>query len=84
MSAPSLLGGLEPTRLSNQANFDWGTIEHQKFDVVQLSEMKQSCELNCFSTLGANLAYCYSGTRVMKWLAKQALNGFQGATGSFE
>jgi hypothetical protein len=46
--------------------------------------MKQSCELNCFSTLGANLAYCYSGTRVMKWLAKQALNGFQGTTGSFE
>ena len=50
----------------------------------QLNEMKQSCELNCFSTLGANLAYCYSGTRVMKWLAKQALHGFQGATGSFE
>jgi MoaA/NifB/PqqE/SkfB family radical SAM enzyme len=77
-------GTLAPCFPMYNANYDWGTIEHQKFDVGQLSEMKQSCELNCFSTLGANLAYCYSGTRVMKWLAKQALNGFQGATGSFE
>jgi MoaA/NifB/PqqE/SkfB family radical SAM enzyme len=77
-------GTLAPCFPMYNANYDWGTIEHQKFDVAQLSEMKQSCELNCFSTLGANLAYCYSGTRVMKWLAKQALNGFQGATGSFE
>ena len=77
-------GTLSPCFPMYNATYDWGTIEHQKFDVKQLNEMKHTCEVNCFSTLGANLAYCYSGTRVMKWLAKQALNGFQGATGSFE
>jgi len=46
--------------------------------------MKKGCEPNCFSTLGYNVAYCYSVARVMKWLWKQALNGFQGVTGSFE
>ena len=66
------------------ATYDWGTVGNQKFDVKQLSEMKKGCEPNCFSTLGYNVAYCYSTTRVMKWLWKQAMNGFQGATGSFE
>jgi hypothetical protein len=46
--------------------------------------MKKSCELQCFSTLGYNLAYCYSTTRVLKWLWKQAKHGFQGVTGSFD
>jgi MoaA/NifB/PqqE/SkfB family radical SAM enzyme len=77
-------GSLAPCFPMYNATYDWGTIEKPKFNVRQLSEMKKSCELNCFSPLGANLAYCYSGTRVMKWLARQALNGFQGATGSFE
>ena len=77
-------GTLAPCFPMYNANYDWGVIENQKFDVKQLSEMKKSCELNCFSTLGANLAYCYSGTRVIKWLVKQAAHGFQGATGSFE
>lgn len=77
-------GTLAPCFPMYNATYNWGTVGHQKFDVGQLNEMKQTCELNCFSTLGANLAYCYSGTRVMKWLAKQALNGFQGTTGSFE
>jgi MoaA/NifB/PqqE/SkfB family radical SAM enzyme len=77
-------GTLAPCFPMYNATYDWGTIENQKFDVRQLNDMKQECELNCYSTLGANLAYCYSGTRVMKWLAKQALNGFQGTTGSFE
>jgi len=39
--------------------------------------MKKGCEPNCFSTLGYNVAYCYSAARVMKWLWKQAMNGFQ-------
>ena len=77
-------GTVAPCFPMYNATYDWGTIENHKFDVHQLNDMKQECELNCFSTLGANLAYCYSGTRVMKWLAKQALNGFQGTTGSFE
>lgn len=77
-------GTVAPCFPMYNATYDWGVIGDHKFDVRQLNEMKKSCELNCFSTLGANLAYCYSGTRVMKWLAKQAMHGFQGATGSFE
>jgi hypothetical protein len=46
--------------------------------------MKKGCEPNCFSTLGYNVAYCYSMARVVKWLVKQAMHGFQGVTGSFE
>jgi hypothetical protein len=33
---------------------------------------------------GYNVAYCYDVSRVIKWLWKQALHGFQGVTGSFE
>jgi hypothetical protein len=55
-----------------------------RFDLQQLAEMKKGCEPHCFSTLGYNVAYCYSAGRVMKWLYKQALNRFQGVTGSFE
>jgi hypothetical protein len=37
----------------------------------------------CFSALNHYLAHCYDATRVVKWLAKQAAHGFQGASGSF-
>jgi hypothetical protein len=33
------------------ATHDWGKVAHEKFDVKQLNEMKQSCELHCYSTL---------------------------------
>jgi hypothetical protein len=66
------------------AKYDWGTAENQKFDKQQLLDMKKGCEPNCFSTLGYNVAYCYSMSRVVKWLVKQAMHGFQGVTGSFE
>src|SRR6266567_553639 len=77
-------GTLAPCFPMYNASYDWGTVANQKFDVKQLSEMKKGCEPNCFSTLGYNVAYCYSAARVMKWLWKQAMNGFQGVTGSFE
>jgi hypothetical protein len=66
------------------AGYDWGAVGQQKFEQKQLIEMKQGCEPNCFSTLGYNVAYCYSSARVMKWLARQAMHGFQGVTGSFD
>jgi hypothetical protein len=66
------------------AKYNWGVVEHHKFDFKQLAEMKRGCEPHCFSTLGYNLAYCYSAARVMRWLFKQALRGFQGVTGSFD
>lgn len=77
-------GTLAPCFPMYNATYDWGTIEAPRFERRQLNEMKQSCELHCFSTLGANLAYCYSVARVVKWLARQALRGFQGTTGSFD
>jgi MoaA/NifB/PqqE/SkfB family radical SAM enzyme len=77
-------GTLAPCFPMYNATYDWGTIENHKFDRKQLAEMKQGCEPHCFSTLGYNVAYCYDTARVMKWLFKQAINGFQGATGSFE
>src|SRR5208337_805060 len=77
-------GTLAPCFPLYNATYDWGTVGNEKFDVKQLAEMKKGCEPNCFSTLGYNVAYCYSAARVMKWLCKQALNGFQGVTGSFE
>jgi MoaA/NifB/PqqE/SkfB family radical SAM enzyme len=77
-------GSLAPCFPMYNAKFDWGTVGNQKFDKQQLNEMKQGCEPQCFSTLGYNVAYCYSVARVLKWLWKQAKHGFQGVTGSFE
>src|ERR1700722_15590285 len=77
-------GTLAPCFPMYNAKYDWGAVENQKFNLKQLTDMKQGCEPNCFSTLGYNVAYCYDVSRVMKWLWKQAMHGFQGATGSFE
>lgn len=30
-----------------------------------------------------NLGYCYNDARVIRWVMKQAMRGFQGVTGSF-
>jgi len=77
-------GTIAPCFPMYNAKYDWGSIGKQRFDKKQLAEMKHGCEPNCFSTLGYNVAYCYDVSRVMKWLWKQAKNGFQGVTGSFE
>ncbi len=66
------------------ATFDWGSIEGHKFDQRQLREMKKTCEKHCFSTLNHTLAYCYNDARVIKWLWKQARNGFGTGARSFE
>jgi hypothetical protein len=50
----------------------------------QLREMKVDCQKRCFSTLNHNLAYCYNPSRAIRWVFKQAANGFRGTTGSFE
>ena len=66
------------------AQHDWGTIEAPKFDRTQLITMKKTCQKHCFSTLNHNLAFCYNDARAIKWLWKQARNGFQGGATSFE
>ena len=76
-------GTLAPCFPMYSATHDWGTIENHNFEVPQLNEMKKTCQTHCFSTLNHNLGFCYNDNRVIKWVLKQALHGFQGVTGSF-
>ena len=76
-------GTLAPCFPMYSAKHDWGVIENHKFAVSQLDEMKQSCQTHCFSTLNHNLGFCYNDARVIHWVLKQAVRGFQGVTGSF-
>jgi len=66
------------------ARVDWGHIGRVKFDLAQLNAMKVDCQRNCFSTLQHNLGYCYDDRRVLKWVVRQASNGFRGGASSFE
>ncbi len=76
-------GTLAPCFPMYSATFDWGVVGAHKFEKAQLTDMKAGCQPHCFSTLNHNLAYCYDAMRVVKWMGKQALHGFQGASGSF-
>jgi len=77
-------GTLAPCFPMYSATHDWGTIEKPKFERTQLTEMKQSCQPHCFSTLNHIVAYGYNDRRVIKWMLRQALGGFQGIKGNFE
>ncbi len=77
-------GTLVPCFPMYSAQHDWGTIEGHHFDRSQLKTMKETCQKHCFSTLNHILGFCYNDARVLKWLWKQALNGFQGGARSFE
>ena len=76
-------GTLAPCFPMYSATYDWGVAGRHKFEAKQLQEMKDGCQPHCFSTLNHNLAYCYDAMRVVRWMGKQALRGFQGASGSF-
>lgn len=73
-------GTLAPCFPMYTATHDWGAIENPKFDVKQLDEMKVECSKHCLSTCNYILAYCYDTARVIKWVARQSLHGFRGAT----
>jgi radical SAM protein with 4Fe4S-binding SPASM domain len=73
-------GTLAPCFPMYSANYDWGTIENHKFEPGPLNEMKKSCQPHCFSTLNHIVGFCYNDARVIKWLFKQAMHGFQGVT----
>jgi len=77
-------GSVGPCFPMYAATYDWGTIDGHKFDSGQLREMKKTCQRHCFSTLNHSLGYCYNDARVVKWLWKQARNGFRGGARSFE
>jgi len=62
---------------------DWGTIRDPRFDIPQLDRMKTTCTARCLSTCQHTLGYAYDASHVLRWLGKQARNGFRGVTGSF-
>jgi len=76
-------GTLAPCFPMYSATYDWGVVGRHRFETKQLEEMKDGCQPHCFSTLNHNLAYCYDAMRVVRWMGKQAMRGFQGASGSF-
>lgn len=71
-------GTLAPCFPMYSATYDWGTIEHPKFDFRQLDEMKQSCRPHCLSTCQWVLGHYYNNRYVLRWIIKHALHGFQG------
>src|SRR5690242_18243929 len=58
-------GTLAPCFPMYSATHDWGVVEKPGFEASQLSELKQSCQPHCFSTLNHNLAYCYHASRAI-------------------
>lgn len=76
-------GTLAPCFPMYSATHDWGTVGAHKFERTQLTDMKATCEPNCFSTLNHIVGWCYNDTRVIKFLARQAAHGFQGIRGNF-
>jgi MoaA/NifB/PqqE/SkfB family radical SAM enzyme len=77
-------GTLAPCFPMYSATHDWGTVGSPKFESAQLSEMKVTCEPNCFSTLNHIVGWGYNDRRVIRWLLRQARHGFQGIHGNFE
>jgi MoaA/NifB/PqqE/SkfB family radical SAM enzyme len=77
-------GTLAPCFPMYSATHDWGTIEAPQMQPAQLRAMKAECETNCFSTLNHILAFCYNDTRVIRWLFRQGMHGFQGVRGNME
>jgi len=75
-------GTLAPCFPMYSSTCDWGTIENPKMADSRLKIIKKSCESNCFSTLNHILAFCYNDGRVIQWLLRQAMNGFQGVRGN--
>jgi MoaA/NifB/PqqE/SkfB family radical SAM enzyme len=67
------------------STYDWGNIDHHKFEAAQLTSMKNTCQRHCFSTLNHNLAYCYNDARVIKFVWTNLVkNKMQGGARSFE
>ena len=77
-------GTLAPCFPTYNAVEDWGRVGAPRFDREQLDEMKQSCQLHCFSTLNHIVGYCYNDRRVIELLLKQAAHGFQGIRGNVD
>jgi MoaA/NifB/PqqE/SkfB family radical SAM enzyme len=77
-------GTLAPCFPMYNDTVDCGVAGQPRFDSQRLACLKVECQRRCFSTLNHNLSYCYDASRAIRWLLKQAANGFRGTTGSFE
>ena len=77
-------GTLAPCFPMYSATYDWGTVGNPKFDENQLTNMKEECELHCFSTLNHIVSYVYNNGRVIKWIIRHAKSGFTKAEGTVE
>ena len=76
-------GTLAPCFTYYSDSTDWGTIGRPTFDRVQLDCLKETCTAKCLSTCQHTLGYAYDTGHVLRWLTRQARNGFRGVTGSF-
>ena len=70
-------GTLAPCFAMYSAKHDWGVIEDQQFDVNHLDEMKKSCNQLCLSTCNYTLGHYYHDIRVIWWVIKLLLHGYQ-------
>lgn len=75
-------GSLAPCFPMYGSTYDWGSVGNHRFELEQLSTMKESCNKHCLSTLNYILGHCYDVRRVATWGLRQALHGFRGANGS--
>ena len=76
-------GTLAPCFTYYSDGTDWGTIGEPRLDLSHLNRMKATCTAHCLSTCQHTLGYAYDTQHMLRWLGKQARNGFRGVTGSF-
>jgi MoaA/NifB/PqqE/SkfB family radical SAM enzyme len=76
-------GTLAPCFTYYSDTTDWGTIGDPRIDRAQLDGLKKTCTAHCLSTCQHTLGYAYDASHALRWLVKQARNGFRGVTGSF-
>jgi MoaA/NifB/PqqE/SkfB family radical SAM enzyme len=76
-------GTLAPCFTYYSDKTDWGTVGDPRFAVRELDRLKSTCTAHCLSTCQHTLGYAYNATHALRWLGRQARNGFRGVTGSF-
>jgi hypothetical protein len=70
-----------PLRLKTRADVER---EVQRRVEEERCRLQASQMPNCFSTLNHIVGWCDTDGRVIRWVAKQALHGFQGVRGNLE
>jgi MoaA/NifB/PqqE/SkfB family radical SAM enzyme len=76
-------GTLAPCFTYYSDRADWGSIGTPHFELRQLDALKAECTVHCLSTCQHTLGYAYDTAHLLRWLGRQAVNGFRGVTGSF-